>query len=285
MPTPMDHYAVFGHPVRHSLSPRIHRAFARQTGEHIEYRAIEPPVDGFAAALEEFLAAEGSGANVTLPFKAEAWERCDHHTARAEQAGTVNTLRVHDDGRLTGDNTDGAGLMRDLAVNRGRGLDGQRVLLLGAGGAAHGIIGPLLAAGVESLHIANRSPDRAQVLAEQFHAHALVTAGPLDPLPEGGFDLILNATSASTRGEELALPEHILGESCLAYDLAYSPDGGTDFTRWAQQHEANAADGWGMLVEQAAEAFCFWRGIRPDTAAWLAGPHRLEEIREDPSKH
>ena len=276
MTTPQDQYAVFGHPVGHSLSPRLHGRFAEQTGEHIHYTAIEPPVDGFTRALEEFLDAGGCGANVTLPFKAEAYGLCHRHTPRAEQAGTVNTLRIHDDGRLLGDNTDGAGLVHDLNVNRGRRLADQRVLLLGAGGAAHGVIGPLLAAGVESIHIANRTPDRAQALAERFHAHALVSAGPLDPLPEGGFDLILNATSASTLGDELSLPEHLLEPGSLAYDLAYSPDGRTAFTRWAEGHGAVAADGWGMLVEQAAEAFEFWRGVRPDTTSWLRGPESLD---------
>lgn len=275
-----DHYAVFGRPIGHSLSPELHRCFAAQTGEDLRYSRIEPEADGFAEALQEFLAGGGHGANITLPFKAEAFERAERKTARAEQAGSVNTLKVLDDGRLLGDNTDGAGLVRDLVVNRGWQAAGKRVLLLGAGGAARGAIGPLIASGIESLHIANRTPERALALCEEFRAHALVSGGPLDPLPRGGFDLIVNATSASTLGLVLDLPEHLLEREPLCYDMAYGREE-TPFLAWAREHGATTADGWGMLVEQAAEAFELWRGIRPETESLLAGPWSLDQASSE----
>ena len=256
-------YAVFGNPIGHSKSPQIHAAFARQAGQELVYEAILAPLDGFAEALLAFRAADGQGANVTVPFKEQAFRLADRHTARAEAAGAVNTLSFDGDSVL-GDNTDGAGLVNDLTRNLGLQLGGRRILLLGAGGAARGVLGPLLEQAPAQLVIANRTPARAFDLASRFGC----TGGGYDSLDGQRFDLVINATAASLADELPPLPDDLFAAGALAYDMMYGRD--TPFLAFARQHGAACADGLGMLVEQAAEAFFLWRGIRPQTAPVIA---------------
>ncbi len=273
-----DLYAVFGNPIAHSKSPLIHAAFAAATGQDLRYEARLAPVDGFAAAISAFVAAGGRGANVTVPFKEEAFRLSTRLSERAARAGAVNTLSFAD-GEIHGDNTDGAGLVRDIVHNLGFALAGRRILLLGAGGAARGVIAPLLAERPASLCIANRSADKAQVLAAAFADLAAPQGGFLRDAVDAGsfgetagksFDLVINATSASLSGSSLPLPADLFAAGSLAYDMMYGK-GETPFLALArQQGAARLADGLGMLAEQAAEAFCVWRGIRPQTAAVLA---------------
>ncbi|MBM7062658.1 shikimate dehydrogenase [Pseudomonas sp. UL073] len=265
----MDRYCVFGNPIGHSKSPQIHRLFAEQTGEQLSYEALLAPLDDFAGAARAFFA-EGRGANVTVPFKEEAFRLVDELAPRAQRAGAVNTLIRLEDGRLRGDNTDGAGLVRDLTGNAGFALAGQRILLLGAGGAARGVIEPLLAEQPAALLVANRTLAKAEELARLFGAFGPVAASSFAEL-QGPFDLIINATSASLAGElppltaELIRPGHT-----RCYDMMYGKEP-TAFNRWAAAHgAAQTVDGLGMLVEQAAEAFWLWRGVRPASAAVLA---------------
>ncbi|MFV5212491.1 shikimate dehydrogenase [Azonexus caeni] len=263
-----DLYAVFGNPIAHSKSPFIHAAFAAQTGADLVYQARLAPVDDFAGALRAFVAEGGRGANVTVPFKEEAFRLCDELTPRAARAGAVNTLSFAD-GRVRGDNTDGAGLVADIEGNLGVVLAGKRVLLLGAGGAARGVIEPLLVAGVGELAVANRSADKALVLAAAFADLAPVGGGGFGDLVGRRFDVVINATSASLAGDRLPLPEGLFAAGALAYDMMYGK-GETPFL--AQAREAGAArlaDGLGMLVGQAAEAFAVWRGVRPAGAPVL----------------
>lgn len=261
-----DRYAVIGNPVAHSKSPWIHAQFARATGQDIAYLRIESPLDGFERTLAEFVAAGGRGANVTLPFKAQAFRCCNALSARAQEARAVNTL-VLKDGQVYGDNTDGAGLLRDLSVNLGRAPSGKRVLLMGAGGAAQGVLGPLLAARLGQLVIANRTPARAQALAARFPAEPVIACG-YDRLAGQSFDLVINATSAGLTGELPALPAGLFHSGALAYDLLYGRE--TAFLAFARAAGAATSDGSGMLVEQAAESFQLWRGVRPPTADVLA---------------
>lgn len=268
-----DRYAVFGNPIAHSRSPRIHSAFAAQTGEDLCYDAILAPLDGFSDTFTRFLEAGGRGGNVTVPFKEEAFRLAQHLTPRATRAGAVNTLAWNGQ-VLQGDNTDGAGLIQDLKNNLHFPLAGQRVLVLGAGGAARGVIAPLLAEVPATLFIANRSADRAEALAQSFADLGPVTGGGFSALPGQDFDLIINATSASLAGESLPLPEGIFAPGSRAYDMMYGK-GETPFLARARAAGAiQGADGLGMLVEQAAEAFALWRGVRPDTAPVLADLRR-----------
>jgi shikimate dehydrogenase len=259
-----DRYAVIGNPVAHSRSPWIHAQFARATGEDIEYGRIEAPVDGFVRAVEAFRARGGRGLNVTLPFKGEAFRFCAATSARATAAQAVNTL-VLDRDRPWGDNTDGEGLVRDLAVNLGRTLGGARILLMGAGGAAQGVIGPLAQASGAALVIANRTVARAQALAARVRG---VTACGYEALAGRSFDLVVNATSAGLAGELPPLPAGLFAPGSLAYEMVYGRV--TPFMAMARAAGAQVCDGLGMLVEQAAESFFVWRGIRPETAAVLA---------------
>ena len=260
-----ERYAVIGNPVAHSRSPWIHAEFARATGEDIEYGRIEAPLEGFARTVDDFRAAGGRGANVTLPFKEQAFDYCSSAvSARASEARAVNTL-IFDAGRVRGDNTDGAGLLRDLTVNLGRALAGQRILLMGAGGAAQGVIGPLLAAKPARLAIANRTAARALALAKRFPGAA---GGGYEDFQKEQFDLLINATSAGLSGEAPPLPRSVFAPGALAYDMVYGRD--TPFLQLARACNAQAHDGAGMLVEQAAESFFLWRGVRPGTAAVLA---------------
>ena len=271
-----DRYAVFGNPVGHSLSPRIHALFAAQTGQDIDYRAILAAREGFAAAVRAFIAAGGDparGANVTVPFKEDAFRLATRRTARAAAAGAVNTLSFETDA-IIGDNTDGAGLVRDLKNNLDRTPAGRRILLLGAGGTARGVILPLLLENPAELVIANRTEASAFRLALEFGRLPGGAAG-VKPVGTGfaglagrAFDLVINATSAGLGDAVLPVPTSVFAPRCLAYEMVYGRE--TPFMTQARATGARVADGLGMLVEQAAEAFFVWRGVRPRTAPVLA---------------
>ena len=259
-----DAYVVMGNPVAHSQSPFIHAEFARELGHDIIYTRRHVESGRFREAVASFRAGGGRGANVTLPFKEEAFElcACARVSERARQAGAVNTLGFEGE-TIWGDNTDGIGLARDLEANLGIGLEGERVLLLGAGGAARGVIGPLLAASPARLVVANRTLSRAEALRRHFRGE--IEACGFDGLPAAAFDLVINATSASLSGRMPPLPAGLLRPGGAAYDMMYSAEP-TPFLRWAESAGASTiADGAGMLVEQAAEAFRRWRGVRPRT--------------------
>lgn len=258
-----DRYCVFGHPVGHSKSPAIHAAFAAQTGEPIEYTAIEAPLDDFAGAWRRFTAEGGRGANVTVPFKEEAFRLCDTLSERARRAGAVNTLILGGNGLTYGDTTDGVGLVRDL-VGHGVALRGARVLVLGAGGAVRGVLEPLLAEAPASLFVANRTAEKAAGLAADFHDLGEIEGGGFDAVA-GPFDLVINGTSASLAGDLPPLPDDLFAPGATAYDMMYGAEP-TVFLRWAAVRGARPLDGLGMLVEQAAESFFQWRGKRPETA-------------------
>lgn len=260
-----DRYAVLGNPIAHSKSPRIHGLFAAQTRQDMRYEAILAPIEGFAGAVRAFIEAGGRGANVTVPFKEEAFRLATERTPRAEAAGAVNTLRF-DGSAILGDNTDGAGLVRDIAGNLGFSLEGRRILLLGAGGAARGVILPLLAGNPAALFVANRTAGKAEELARAF-ADPRLSGGGFGDIP-GAFDLTINATSAGLQDAALPLPASAFAPGGLAYEMVYGRE--TPFMAQARAAGALVADGLGMLVEQAAEAFLVWRGIRPDTAPVLA---------------
>lgn len=263
-----DLYCVFGNPIGHSKSPLIHRRFASDSHQDLHYEARLAPLDGFGAAVLSFIAEGGRGANVTVPFKEEAFRLADRLTPRAERAGAVNTLQFTAEGIL-GDNTDGAGLLADITQNQGFAVQGKRVLLLGAGGASRGALAPLLAACPAQLTLANRSADKAHALAAQFQDLGPVRGSSFAELAGQGFDLVINATSASLSGEALPLPDGLFSADSLAYDMMYGRD--TPFLQFAQRQGArHCCDGLGMLVEQAAEAFHLWRGLRPATAPVLA---------------
>jgi shikimate dehydrogenase len=264
----MDRYVVMGNPVSHSLSPAIHAAFARATGEAVAYDRLLIPPESFREHAARFFDEGGKGANVTLPFKVDAFDWAHARSDRAEVAGAANFLAMRD-GRIFADNTDGAGLVRDLADNNHVRLENARVLVLGAGGATRGIIAPLLAAKVAHIVIANRTAARAMELAARFRDHGAVEGLGLDAVPRNQYDVVLNATSTSTRGEELVLPGHALPRGAFAYDLAYGA-GARAFVERAKAAGMRASDGLGMLVEQAAESFALWRGKRPATEAVLA---------------
>ena len=260
-----DHYAVIGNPVAHSKSPLIHGEFSRQTGQDMRYEAILAPIDGFVAAVADFTRRGGKGLNVTVPFKLEAFGIATP-TGRAEAAQAVNTLMLEGD-TILGDNTDGAGLVRDITANLGFTLAGKRVLLIGAGGAARGVIMPLLEREPRVLVIANRTQERAYGLQQRFASFGNIFAVDYTDLHGEQFDLVINATSASLNGELPPLPAGIFAGESLAYDIMYG-SGHTPFLQFAKmQGAARLADGIGMLVEQAAESFFVWRGIRPGTAS------------------
>jgi shikimate dehydrogenase len=262
-----DRYAVVGNPVAHSVSPQIHAEFARQTGQELDYVKLLAPLDGFAGVVERFRGEGGKGINVTLPFKHEAWNLVDVHRGDALYADAVNTIEFTAS-KMIGYNTDGVGLVTDLERNLTFPIRGKRVLLMGAGGATYGVLHPILDRGPESLVVANRTPDKAMNLVahfQQFERFALrgVSAKSYEQLAGSKFDLIINATSAGLRDEMPALPARIFAEGALAYDMVYGKE--TPFMKFAAGHGALAADGVGMLVEQAAESFLIWRGVRPDT--------------------
>lgn len=255
-----DRYAVFGNPISHSKSPLIHTAFANQTGQVLTYEAILAPLEGFQASVQEFMAGQGRGANVTVPFKEEAFRLCDQLTERAAKAGAVNTLSFSNNG-ITGDNTDGTGLVHDIRDNIGFRILNKRVLLLGAGGAARGVILPLLAERPASLTVANRTLEKADTLKAVFDS--IETCG-YPALQGKHYDLVINATSSGLSNELPPLPDDLFASEALAYDMMYGRV--TPFMAFALQKDIQVADGLGMLVEQAAEAFFIWRGIHPETA-------------------
>ena len=266
-----DRYAVIGNPIAHSKSPQIHAAFARQTGQDIEYTRLLAPPDGFHRTVEGFRAAGSKGANVTVPFKLEAFDLADEVSQRAQAAQAVNFLSF-EGGRIRADNTDGAGLTRDITANLGFNMAGRRVLLMGAGGAARGTLQPLLAHHPAILTIANRTVEKARQLAEAFRDQASAGSSVLsglryDDLAGHHFDLVINATSSSLHDELPPLPAGMFAEGSLAYEMMYGK-GLTPFLAFARSQGAmRLADGLGMLVEQAAESFFLWRGVRPETRA------------------
>jgi len=259
-------FAVFGHPISHSLSPQIHQAFARQFGIELDYRAIDAAPADFAAAVQRFFADGGRGANVTLPHKAAAFALADQHSQAATRVGSANVLTRLADGRLAAHNTDGDGLVRDLTERHDVDLRGHTALLLGAGGAARGVAWNLLDAGVETLTIVNRSPEAADELADAIGDPARAHTRYWDDLADiGSYDLIVNATSAGVLGATLQLPFSLIGARALCYDLSYGTAAGS-FLAWAKAAGARYAfDGLGMLLETAADAFELWHGRRPDT--------------------
>jgi shikimate dehydrogenase len=265
-----EHYAVVGNPVAHSKSPLIHQAFAQQCAQNISYERVLAPLDGFKAAIAVLVEQGYKGVNITVPFKLEAFALATQLSARARAAGAVNTLLLNDDGEILGDNTDGAGLVRDIEHNLHFAIAGKRILLLGAGGAAQGVLNPLLACAPASLLISNRTLDKAKNMAEKGVSVAqlqstTLRACALDALHGLTFDLVINATSTGLTDSLLALPEDIFASNCLAYDMMYGCE--TPFMAFARSHGAQVSDGLGMLVEQAAEAFYLWRGVRPETQA------------------
>lgn len=265
-----DRYAVMGWPIAHSRSPQIHTLFAQQTGQSLVYEAVAVEPEDFPARVHEFFAGGGRGLNITLPHKQAAHGLATLLSERARLAGAVNTLWPDVEGGLRGDNTDGAGLIRDLTDNLHWQLRDRRILLLGAGGAARGVVAPLLALHPAQLTIANRTAARAEQLAHAFAGLGAVGGCGISAIGAQSFDVIINATSASLAGDTTALPEHAVTAHTLCYDMAYGKID-TAFTRWAKTQGAAAAEmGLGMLVEQAAEAFELWRGVRPATAPVLA---------------
>ena len=261
----VDRYVVFGNPIKHSRSPQIHAAFAEETGQRMSYRAQLIALGAFAVTAREFFAGGGKGCNITVPFKLDAYAFADELSGRARRAGAANTLALQNDGRIYGDNTDGVGLVRDIEQNLAWEIHGKRVLVVGAGGAARGILEPLLRRHPASLVIVNRTPEKAEQLAHEFADLGAVRACSFETLTGNQFDLVINATSTGLRGESLPLPSNLLAQDCCCYDLSYGA-APTPFMRWAACEAAWAvADGLGMLVEQAAESFCIWRGVRPHT--------------------
>lgn len=261
-----DRYAVIGNPVEHSKSPLIHAEFARQTGQDIEYERILAPIGGFADSIARFREEGGRGVNVTVPFKEDAYLYATRRTQRAELAHAVNTLYFLADGNVLGDTTDGIGLVCDIISNLGVALRGKRILLMGAGGAARGVIQPLLEEHPASLFVVNRTADKAVALCQTFSA---IAAGGYDELHDQSYDVVINATASSLNNDLPPLPDSVFAHGALAYDMMYGRE--TPFMRFAREHGATVvADGLGMLVEQAAESFFIWRGVRPDTAPVLA---------------
>ena len=262
-----DEYGVMGNPIAHSKSPLIHAAFAKQTRQRMQYHAILVDLGGFAQAVGNFQANSGKGVNVTVPFKQDAWRLADEMSERARLAGAVNTLAFRDNNLIYGDNTDGVGLLRDLQKNHGITLTDKRILILGAGGAARGACLPLLETNPASLVIANRTIDRAVELADLFTRYGPVQGSSYPELSGKQFDVVINATSASLQGELPPLPDQLLAKESACYDMMYGAEP-TAFLKWAEQHGCQKRiDGFGMLIEQAAESFMIWRGVQPDTQA------------------
>ncbi len=268
-----DDYAVMGNPITHSLSPRIHTLFAEQTAQHMHYTAIQVDTGGFKQAVGNFNANGGKGLNITVPFKQEAYALVDELSERARRAGAVNTISIFDN-KLSGDNTDGIGLVNDLLLNHKLTLRNIRILLMGAGGAARGVIAPLLSELPAELVIVNRTAEKAVDLAEAFNDIGKISGCGYDDLNNLKFDLIINATAASLQNELPPLPGNIMFDDGCCYDMMYGKP--TPFMNWARgQGVQDVYDGLGMLVEQAAEAFYIWRNVRPDTKTVLAALRRV----------
>lgn len=266
-----DQYAVIGSPIGHSLSPRIHALFAEQCGQDLEYTAVEVKPEEFFSSVNELVDRGFKGLNVTVPLKEQAWDAADRCNTAADRAKAVNTLTIEADGRRTGANTDGIGLLRDLKDNHGLDPSGRRILILGAGGAVRGVLMPLLKTRPRGVVLANRTVDKAKVLADEFSDLGRIKAcGFSESADDGPFDLIINGTSTGLSGTLPPLPEGILAEGGATYDMVYAAEP-TVFVRWGREcGAATALDGLGMLVEQAAESFSIWRGVRPDTAPVIA---------------
>ncbi|MBP6615220.1 MAG: shikimate dehydrogenase [Aquabacterium sp.] len=275
-----DRYAVAGNPIAHSRSPLIHTQFAQQTGQAMVYERLLCPLDDFPATLTDFVNAGAKGCNVTVPFKFEAFEMAARRTPRAELAQAANTLRFDaaTEGGWLADNTDGVGLVRDITVNAGVALAGARVLLLGAGGASAGVLGPLIEARPAEIVVANRTADKAQVLVDRHadwaRAHGVTLSARSLSEPGTAYDVFINGTAASLSGGGIPVGPEVLHPGSLALDMMYGP-AAQAFLDWARAHGAIARDGLGMLVEQAAESFALWRGVRPDTAPVLAAMRAL----------
>jgi len=271
--TIIDRYGVMGYPISHSRSPVIHRLFALQTGQDMQYELLQVSPEKLETAVRQFQRTGGKGLNVTVPHKSEVAKLVDQMSERASTAGAVNTIAFRGS-EVYGDNTDGIGLLRDLSVNLGLHLEGANILILGAGGATRGIIGPLLEMQPAGLRIANRTLGKAQALADHFESQGPITACRFNGVPVSEpYDLIINATSAGLQGDTPPYPEAAISENTLCYDLSYGLNP-TPFSIWAREHgAAKSVMGWGMLVEQAAESFNLWRGIRPDTAPVLKQMH------------
>jgi len=260
-----DRYAVFGNPIAHSKSPQIHTCFAEQCQQALAYDAQCVDIDSFAEATEQFFKAAGKGLNITVPFKLQAFEYADELTAQAQRAGAVNTLMLRADGSVLGETTDGLGMVRDITVNQLWRLREKRVLVLGAGGAVRGVLEPLLLQRPQALVVANRTIEKAQQLAEDFIEFGAITGCGFDELQGRQFDIIINGTSASLAGDLPPLPDGLLADGACCYDMMYAAEPSV-FLRWcAQKGAAKISDGLGMLVEQAAESFYLWRGVRPTT--------------------
>ena len=273
--TNIEHYAVFGSPIKHSKSPRIHKLFAEQTQQALIYDAQEVPAEQFQSAVSGFFEQGGKGLNCTLPLKELAWSFADIKTERAELSKAVNTLALQADGSTLGDNTDGVGLLTDLINNHQVKLSNTHVLILGAGGASRGIILPILEQNVASLVIANRTIDKAINLANEFVHKGTVKGCGFDDLANQQFELIINATSSSLSNDLPPLPENLLSNNGVCYDLAYGNEP-TTFVKWGEKNQAlKSLDGLGMLVEQAAEAFFIWRGVGPNTKDVIALLHAV----------
>jgi shikimate dehydrogenase len=278
----MDKYAVVGNPIKHSLSPQIHTRFASETGQSLEYLALELDSEHFEEQIRQLIVNGYKGVNVTVPFKEKAWAMADRLSPRAKDAGAVNTLIFQQDGQIAGDNTDGIGITRDMITNHKILIRHRRVLVLGAGGAVRGVLGPLLAQKPQQLTIANRTLDKAETLVEQFsdsyQDSTELNACSYQDLGRDKYDLIINGTSAGLNNEIPPLPDDILGINSICYDMMYNSRQPTAFVKWAQDRGAlRAFDGLGMLVEQAAEAFFIWRGVRPETAQLII------DLRADPA--
>ena len=269
----MDHYYVIGNPVAHSRSPWIHARFAELTGEVLHYDRRLVALDGFAHAIGKLREHGVRGSNVTVPFKFEAFAAATLHTERAALAGACNTLKFLEGDALLGDNTDGVGLVYDIEHNAGHSIAGHRVLLIGAGGAAAGVLGPLIGAHPAAIVIANRTLAKAQALVASHAAWAALHGVTLlaKELHEAGhaFDFVINGTASSLNGDAIPVPDDVLRADTVAYDMMYGPSA-QGFLRWARNHGAEPRDGLGMLVEQAAESFLLWRGVRPPSAPVLA---------------
>ncbi len=272
-PTTVDRYGVMGYPVSHSRSPVIHRLFALQTGQDMQYELLQVSPEKLDTAVRQFQRTGGKGLNITVPHKAEMARLVDQMSERARTAGAVNTVAFRG-GEMYGDNTDGIGLLRDLEVNLGVDLEGSRILILGAGGATRGILGPLLEMQPASLCIANRTLGKAQHLATHFGTLGPVSACRFNAVPVSEpYDLIINATSAGLHGDTPPYPKAAISDNTFCYDLSYGLNS-TPFSTWARDHGATkSVMGWGMLVEQAAESFHIWRDVRPDTAPVLKQMH------------
>lgn len=266
---------MIGNPIAHSKSPEIHARFAQQTAQHVVYERVLAPLDGFAQTVRDLIDQGCKGANVTVPFKLEAYALATTLTERAKAAGAVNTLKF-DGNTILGDNTDGVGLVTDIVRNAGIAVEGSKVLLLGAGGAARGVILPLLEQRPQQLLIANRTVAKAEELAAQFAAQGPITASTFDGVRER-FDIVINATSASLSSDLPPIAPDTIGPATFVYDMMYGKEP-TVFMHFAAECGARVRDGLGMLIEQAAEAFYVWRGVRPETAAAYAALHTALQV-------